>query len=347
MGITPVLRVNPDDFAQEEIAPAGRILREGGLVVFPTETVYGLGANALDETAARAIYTAKGRPSDNPLIVHLPDLSRLDMLCRDIPKQALSLFSAFSPGPLTVILKKQPQVPDVVSGGLDTVAVRIPSHPVAAALLREAAVPVAAPSANRSGRPSPTRLAHVLEDLDGRVDLMIDGGECGVGLESTVVSLAGDIPVLLRPGGISLEMLRSVLGEVRVDDAVSHRLAEGQRPMAPGMKYRHYAPAAPLTLAQGTPADVTAWLVAHSKEPGAGILCFDEQRGLFPDAAHVESLGPQADDAAHAHALFDALRSFDAAGVRAIYGALPGEQGISLAVRNRLLKAAGHHVVHL
>ena len=215
----------------------------------------------------------------------------------------------------------------MVSGGLDTVAVRIPSHPVAAALLREAAVPVAAPSANRSGRPSPTRLAHVLEDLDGRVDLMIDGGECGVGLESTVVSLAGDIPVLLRPGGISLEMLRSVLGEVRVDSEPCPTGLPRAAPMAPGMKYRHYAPAAPLTLAQGTPADVTAWLVAHSKEPGAGILCFDEQRGLFPDAAHVESLGPQADDAAHAHALFDALRSFDAAGVRAISGALPRRAG--------------------
>ena len=347
MGITPILHVNKDAFSEEELLPAGGVLRAGGLVVFPTETVYGLGANALDENAARAVYAAKGRPCDNPLIVHLPDLSLLDTLCRKVPAKAYDLFAAFSPGPLTVILPKRPAVPDAVSGGLDTVAIRIPSHPVAAALLRQAAVPVAAPSANRSGRPSPTRLSHVLEDLDGRVDLMIDGGECGVGLESTVISLAGETPTLLRPGGVSLEQLREVLGDVRVDFAVSHQLAAGQRPLAPGMKYRHYAPAAPLTLAQGDPAAVTNWLKARALEPGAGILCYDEQRSLFPRAAHVACLGPKDDDAAHARALFDALRSFDEAGVRAIYGPLPGEQGISLAVRNRLLKAAGHKVVQV
>ena len=347
MGITPILHVNPDAFSEQALSEAGRILREGGLVVFPTETVYGLGANALDEAAARAIYAAKGRPCDNPLIVHLPDLSQLDTLCRKIPSKAFDLFAAFSPGPLTVILPKRPRIPDAVSGGLDTVAIRIPSHPVAAALLRQAAVPVAAPSANRSGRPSPTRLSHVLEDLDGRVDLMIDGGDCGVGLESTVVSLAGETPTLLRPGGVSLEMLRTVLRDVRVDPAVTSKLQEGQRPLAPGMKYRHYAPTAPLTLAKGDLSAVTKWLEAQSQQPNVGILCYDEQRMLFPCASHVASLGPADNAAAHAHALFDALRSFDEAGVCAIYGPLPGEDGISLAVRNRLLKAAGHKVVTL
>ena len=345
MGITPVLRVNPDDFAQEELAPAGRILREGGLVVFPTETVYGLGANALDETAARAIYTAKGRPSDNPLIVHLPDLSRLDMLCRDIPKQALSLFSAFSPGPLTVILKKQPQVPDVVSGGLDTVAVRIPSHPVAAALLREAAVPVAAPSANRSGRPSPTRLAHVLEDLDGRVDLMIDGGECGVGLESTVVSLAGDIPVLLRPGGITLEQLRSVLGEVDVDRALYEKIGDDVKVSAPGMKYRHYAPKAPVTVVRGDPAQTAAYIAQHIGEK-TGVMRFDEYRDCFPGCV-VECFGSENDLGTQAREVFDRLRAFDDTDVRQIWAQCPSDEGLGLAVANRIKKAAGFSVVEV
>ncbi|MBQ6000623.1 MAG: threonylcarbamoyl-AMP synthase [Clostridia bacterium] len=347
MNKTKIIHVNPLCFSQQELAEGGRLLREGKLVVFPTETVYGLGANALDGEACKAIYTAKGRPADNPLIVHLPDLSGLEQLCRLIPQKAYELFEAYSPGPLTVILPKRECVPEAVTCGLDTVAIRIPSHPVAAALLREARVPVAAPSANRSGRPSPTRLSHVVEDLDGLVDLMIDGGECGVGLESTVVSLAGERPVLLRPGGISLKMLEQVLGEVEVDRAVTGQLAEGQRPQAPGMKYRHYAPKAQLTLGHGDPAALRQWLIACSEQENVGILCYEEDVAAFPHAAHVVSLGRRDDLEAQAHALFDALRSFDETGVSAIFGPLPEMEGIGLAVRNRLLKAAGHRVVEL
>ena len=347
MPATPVLSLDPACFDPDALAPAGQLLREGKLVVFPTETVYGLGANALDAEAARSIYTAKGRPSDNPLIVHLPDTKGLPELCRHIPEEAEALFAAFAPGPLTVVLPKRPIVPDAVSGGLDTVAVRIPAPPIARALLRQAGVPVAAPSANRSGRPSPTRLSHCREDLDGRVALFIDGGPCGVGLESTVLSLAGQKPTLLRPGGITVRQLEAMLGEVAIDPVVLRQLEEGLRPLAPGMKYRHYAPKAQMTLAEGSAEAVADWLAERSKEPGAGILCWEEDAARMVAAAHLERLGPREDIEAQARALFDALRRFDGAGVSAIYGPLPGEDGLGLALRNRLLKAAGHRVVRL
>ena len=220
----------------QDLKKAGELLRAGGLVAIPTETVYGLAANALDGAAVKAIYQAKGRPSDNPLIVHICDFGQLPPLVREVPEAAKQLAQAFWPGPLTIILKKSDLVPTETSGGLDTVAVRFPAHPVAQAVIREAGVPLAAPSANLSGRPSPTTFAHVEEDLTGRVDALVDGGDCAVGVESTVITLAEGVPKVLRPGGVTVAQLREVLGRVEVDPAVLHKLEEGKRAASPGMK---------------------------------------------------------------------------------------------------------------
>lgn len=347
MSQTPVVTVDPVHPDPALLAPAAELLRGGGLVVFPTETVYGLGANALDQRACHGIYEAKGRPSDNPLIVHLPDTERLPELCRTVPPEAVALFRAFAPGPLTLVLPKSGIVPDLVSGGLDTVAVRIPSHPVAQALLRACGVPVAAPSANRSGRPSPTSLQHVLEDLDGRVDLFVDGGPCGVGLESTVLSLAGETPLLLRPGGVSLEQLRELLGEVRVDPAVLAQASAKTPPQAPGMKYRHYAPKAPLIALDGDHRSVLQYMRERQARGRVGILCYEGEEPLFRQAAALAALGPLGDHEVNARRLFDALRSFDAVQLDRIYAPLPDAAGLGLALRNRLLKAAGHHVIEV
>ena len=273
---------NPADSA-EVLREAGAILRQGGLVVFPTETVYGLGGNATDSKAAKAIYEAKGRPSDNPLIVHIADPTDAEPLA--VTGDAYyRLARHFMPGPLTVILPKKDTVPDSVTGGLDSVAIRCPAHPVAAALIRAAGVPVAAPSANRSGRPSPTCAAHAAEDLTGRVDMILDGGECEVGLESTIVKLEGDKGVLLRPGAITPEELKCVLSSLEIAPAVTAALAEGERVLSPGMKYRHYAPAAPLTLVDGDESTVRSFLAQKATEAGVGILCFDEEIAEMPSS---------------------------------------------------------------
>ena len=327
------------------IARAAALLRAGELVAIPTETVYGLGANALCEDAVRRIFEVKGRPADNPLIIHVLGADDLQTYCRDIPETAYQLAARFWPGPVTMILKKKPVVPAQTSAGLDTIAVRCPKTPLTRQLLAAVDFPIAAPSANLSGRPSTTTLEHVLEDLNGKIPAVLDGGDCPVGLESTIVDLTVQPPMLLRPGGVTLEQLQSVLGVVAVDTAVLQPVTGLQAPKAPGMKYRHYAPRAPLTLVKGTPTATADYIAAHCG-PGYGVLCFDEYVSCFPDATAI-SMGSVHDAAAQARQLFDALRRFDEMPVTHILAQCPGEAGIGFALVNRLNKAAGFHIVEL
>ena len=329
----------------ENIAAAADIIRRGGLLGIPTETVYGLGANALDEEAVLHIFEAKGRPQDNPLIIHVPDASWLERYCKDVPESAHRLAERFWPGPLTMILPRKPIVPLRTTGGLDTVGVRCPNHPITLDIIRAADVPIAAPSGNTSGRPSPTCLADMREDMDGKIDGVFDGGPCAVGVESTIIDLTVTPPRLLRPGGLPLEALEEVLGEVAVDKAVVSKLADGERPKAPGMKYRHYAPKAPVTVVTGDPAASAAYLRAHVG-PGDGVICFSEFCGQFMDCA-VHDLGPAGDKSEQARRVFDALREFDHEPVTAIWAQCPDAAGLGLAVSNRLKKAAGFHVIEV
>ncbi|MBQ7541001.1 MAG: threonylcarbamoyl-AMP synthase [Clostridia bacterium] len=328
----------------DKLRHAGEVLRRGGLCGMPTETVYGLAANALDEAAVRKIFAAKGRPQDNPLIVHIADLSQWPALVREIPPRAEALAKAFWPGPLTIILPKSGRVPDAVSCGLATVAVRMPSHPIAAAIIRAAGVPLAAPSANLSGKPSPTTAAHVLHDMDGRIDLIVDGGACSVGVESTVVTLCTERPRLLRPGGVTLEMLQSVLGEVDVDKAVLGETDAGERPASPGMKYKHYSPDADVRLVRGSVERFSAYAASFPLRETL-ILCFDGEESAFPN--ETMTIGAPSDAEAHAHCIFRALRDADARGFRTVLVHCPGERGVDLAVLNRLLRAAAFQVIDL
>ena len=329
--------------SQQDIQTAADLLRIGGLVGIPTETVYGLGANGLDPAAVGRIFQAKGRPQDNPLILHIPGADWLERYCRDIPAAAYELARRFWPGPLTMVLRRRDNVPDQVTAGLDTVGMRCPAHPLCRAVIQAADVPVAAPSGNTSGRPSPTTAAHMLEDMDGRIDAILDGGPCSVGVESTIVDLTVMPPRLLRPGGVTLEQLRDALGEVAVDPAVTRLMGAGEQPRAPGMKYRHYAPKAPVTVVQGAPAAAARYIQAHMA-PGDGVICFDEYAGLF--AGHpLEQLGPSTDVPEQARRVFEALRWFDGTGVSHIWAQCPAAAGIGLAVANRLNKAAGFHIV--
>ncbi len=328
----------------EVLAEAGRILREGGLVVFPTETVYGLGGNATDAKAAQKIYAAKGRPSDNPLIIHVADPRDAEAYAVTSPLY-YRLAAAFMPGPLTLILPKRDTIPLSVTGGLDSVAVRCPSHPIAHALIAAAGVPIAAPSANLSGKPSPTRAAHVIDDLSGRVDMIIDGGESDIGLESTILKIDTDRPILLRPGGITLEQLSAVCGHVEIAAAVTGQLAPGERPLSPGMMYRHYAPATPLILVRGDRAAATAYLSARQTE-GCGILAYAEEAGaLSPERLII--LGHRDDPAEQAQHLFTALRDADSFGAPALYAHYPDDTGMGLALCNRMLRAAAYQVVEV
>ncbi len=328
-----------------DIPAAAAILREGGLLGIPTETVYGLGANGLNAEAVRHIFEAKGRPQDNPLILHIPDASWLSRYCHDVPASACALAERFWPGPLTMILPRREIVPDAVTCGLDTVGVRCPDHPVTLEIIRAAAVPVAAPSGNRSGRPSPTCARHMLEDMEGRIDAIVDGGPCGVGVESTIIDLTVAPPRLLRPGGLPLEELREVLGEITVDKAVLSPLAAGEKPRAPGMKYRHYAPKAPVTVVTG-PGEGTARYIRERAGEHTGVICFDEFAEVFPNCV-VEPIGSYADKAEQARRVFEALRAFDGTAVTAIYAQCPGDAGLGLAVANRLKKAAGFQIVDI
>lgn len=325
------------------IETAAELLKSGAVVGLPTETVYGLGANALDGQAVKKIFEAKGRPQDNPLIVHIAELDSIHRLVSHIPDSAYALFDAFWPGPLTIILPKSKLIPDEVSAGLDTVGIRFPSHPIARQIIKACNLPIAAPSANLSGRPSTTTAQHVLEDLDGKIAAVVDGGPCGVGLESTVISLAGERPRLLRPGGITLEALESVLGSVDVDHAVREKISDSERVSAPGMKYRHYAPKAPLTAVCGAP-DATAKFIQKELTTGTAVLCYDEYRDFFAGYP-VVSFGPSGDLGEQARRVFDALRQFDLTDAEKILAQCPNDDGIGLAVANRIKKAAGFNVI--
>lgn len=321
---------------------AGRILRQGGLVAIPTETVYGLAADAFNEGAVAGIFAAKGRPADNPLIVHIASFDTIYDLVTTIPPSARALSEAFWPGPLTMILPKAARVPAIVSAGLPTVAVRFPSHRGACAVIRAAGTPLAAPSANRSGSPSPTTAQHVADDMDGRIDAILDGGPCTVGVESTVVSLTGKTPRLLRPGGITLEMLRSVLGQVEMDDAVLNPLKDGVAAASPGMKYKHYAPKAEVTLVKGPFRAYCDYVAGHAG-PGVFALCYEgEETELSVPAV---TYGRRESAASQAHALFGALRELDRRGARTVYARCPQMDGMALAVYNRILRAAAFRVV--
>lgn len=324
----------------ENIARAAKLLAAGEVVAVPTETVYGLAANAYDETAVRKIFSAKGRPQDNPLIVHIADFQDIYALVAEVPEAAKKLADAFWPGPLTVILPKSDKIPDAVSAGLATVAVRYPAHPVAQAVIQACGVPLAAPSANRSGSPSPTNAKYVLDDMDGRIPLILDGGGSQVGVESTVVTLATEVPRVLRPGGVTVEQLREVLGEVEVDDAVLHRLKAGETAASPGMKYKHYAPKADITIVRGSFSQFQEFV----KGKDAFVLVFAGEENAFDRAV---TYGRADDDRAQANRLFDALRELDEQGAKTVYARCPALSGVGLAVYNRLIRAAGFHLVDL
>ncbi len=326
---------------KNSLIPAAEIIRNGGIVAFPTETVYGLGGNALDPDAAGKIYSAKGRPSDNPLIVHLDKYDNAGLYAHTTPL-FFDIADAFMPGPITVVLKKRSFIPDSVTGGLDTVGIRVPSHDVARELIELSGVPIAAPSANISGKPSPTSFEHVLHDLDGKVDAIIDGGSCNFGVESTIVKLDGNDIKLLRPGAVTLEMLSLFGDSIYVDPAVSKKF-DGT-PLAPGMKYRHYAPSRPLTVLDGENREVYAYLNECQK---AGVICFDEDLPHLKNA-YVISCGSVCDTLTQAKRLFDCLRLMDErTDIEHIYARMPSKVGIGLAVFNRLIKAAGFSVITL
>ncbi len=336
-------RVLPGDEAG--VAEAAALLCAGQLVGIPTETVYGLAANARDAAAVASIFEAKGRPQDNPLIVHIAEMAQLEGVVASLPETAKKLAEAFWPGPLTLVLPRGAEIPAAVSAGLDTVAVRMPSHPVARAILRQSGLPLAAPSGNLSGRPSPTTAAHMLEDMAGRIPLIIDGGACGVGVESTVLSLCTPAPLLLRPGAVTAEELGAVLGcEVQLSHAITEALAAGEQPQSPGMKYRHYAPKAAVTLVEGT-AEQYAGYVNANAAPGCMALCFAE------DAAAVQlpciTYGGAEHPEQQAQQVFDALRRLDEAGAQTVLAHCPARDGVALAVYNRLLRAAAFRVVTL
>ena len=337
--------MNTQRLTQADAALAAEILRQGGLVGIPTETVYGLGANGLNPEAVSHIFQAKGRPQDNPLILHIPEASWLERYCKEIPLTAYQLAEAYWPGPMTMILQRKDIVPDVVTAGMDTVGMRCPSHPLCREIIALAQVPVAAPSGNTSGRPSPTTAEHMLEDMNGKIDAIVDGGPCSVGVESTIIDLTCQPPRLLRPGGITLEQLESVLGEVAVDPAVTRLMGAGEKPKAPGMKYRHYAPKAPVTVVAGEGAASAAYIAAHAA-PGDGVICFDEFAEHFSQQV-VRTMGPARDKGEQARHIFDDLRAFDHTQVSAIWAQCPDSKGIGLAITNRLNKAAGFHIVEV
>lgn len=329
---------------------AGGIIRDGGLVAFPTETVYGLGGDALNRESSGKIYAAKGRPSDNPLIVHICRFEDIYEIAGEVPKAAERLAEAFWPGPLTMILTRTDRVPRETTGGLDTVAVRFPSHRTAQKLIEYAGGYVAAPSANLSGRPSPTEARFVREDMDGRIEMIIDGGAVGIGLESTIVDLTTERPQILRPGFVTEEMLTEVLGKVDTDVTII-KPDSGAAPRAPGMKYRHYAPKGELVIVEGEPEKVAAYIngqTASDREARrrSGVLCTAETAGLYR-ADTVKCLGSRDDEESIARGLFSALREFDDEEVKRIYSESFPDRGLGQAIMNRLLKAAGHRVIRV
>ncbi|MBQ2953749.1 MAG: threonylcarbamoyl-AMP synthase [Clostridia bacterium] len=332
----------------EALALAARLLTDGQLVAFPTETVYGLGAHAMDAQAVRGIFEAKGRPGDNPLIVHIHDRSQLDAICT-VNDAAIRLMDAFWPGPLTIILPRKAAVPDAVTAGLDTVAVRMPSHPVALALLQACNLPIAAPSANRSGKPSPTSARHVFDDMDGRIPLILDGGESDVGLESTVISMVGERPCILRPGGVTQAMLEAVVGPVDLAGSILRPLEKGEKALSPGMMYKHYSPDGQVTLIEGSErAVVQALRRLHSHASGEGhracVMCFTEHVEALRDC-HPHDIGSKDDPTEVAHRLFATLRALDEEKMDVIFSEVVPPEGVGLAVMNRLGRAAAFRTV--
>lgn len=335
---------------KEKIAAAGGILRRGGLVAFPTETVYGLGADALNPQASKKIYEAKGRPSDNPLIVHISKMEALKEITAEIPAQAQQMAEAFWPGPLTMIFRKKEKVPLETTGGLETVAVRMPDHPVALALIEAGGGYIAAPSANTSGKPSPTLAEHVALDMDGRIPMILDGGAVGIGIESTIIDFTGEVPMVLRPGYITPEMIRRVIGEVRMDPGLAAEHPE-IHPKAPGMKYKHYAPKADLLLVNGAQEKVIKKineLVQQAEASGkrTGVIGTDETCGAYA-AGIVKSIGSRAEEDTIARHLYGILREFDDLNVDVIYSESFSTPRIGQAIMNRMLKAAGHQVIEV
>jgi len=341
---------NMDEAAKKAITEAGEILKNGGLVAFPTETVYGLGGDALNPQSSGKIYAAKGRPSDNPLIVHIANMQALDKIVTQIPEAGKKLAEAFWPGPLTMIFQKSNVVPKETTGGLDTVAVRMPSHKIARALIEAAGGYIAAPSANISGKPSPTLAKYVAEDMDGRIEMILDGGSIGIGLESTIVDLTDETPTILRPGYITEEMLTEVLGKVEVDKTILDGNSK-QAPKAPGMKYRHYAPKGDLTIIDGEPIPVRNKINSlakeqHEKGEKVGIIGTQENIPYY-HADSVKSVGSRDDEESIAKALYQFLREFDDEEVTVIYSEGFSTAGIGQAIMNRLLKAAGHKILYV
>lgn len=348
---TKVIQIDKERDLDPQLFEAADVIKKGGLVGIPTETVYGLGANALDASASKKIYEAKGRPSDNPLIAHISCMDELPALVSEIPEAGKKLAEKYWPGPLTMVFPKSDVVPYGTTGGLDTVAIRMPSDPIANRLIRLAGVPVAAPSANTSGRPSPTKAEHVIEDMDGKIEMIIDGGEVGIGLESTIVDVSGEIPMLLRPGAITIEMLRETLGRVEIDPAILGPLSADVKPKAPGMKYRHYAPKAEMTLVEGEMENVVAFINREAKaalETGksVGIICTEESRSLY-EGGILKVIGSREHEETVAHNLFAVLREFDDRQVDCIFSESFSKDRLGQAIMNRLCKAAGYHIVNV
>ena len=326
------------------------IIKNGGLVAFPTETVYGLGANGLDENAVPKIYEAKGRPSDNPLILHISEFDEIKNIVKEIPDTAVILADEFWPGPLTMVLKKSDIVPYRTTGGLESVAVRMPSNKIAREFIKMTGVPVAAPSANASGKPSPTKASHVLGDLDGKIDMVIDGGTVDIGLESTIVDVTGEIPIILRPGFITEEMLSEAIGRVQIDEAVKNLSPDNNlKPKAPGMKYRHYAPQGKMTIYKGNPEKVVKIIneeIIKSEGKKTAVLATDETKSYYK-ADIVMSVGSRRDYESIAHNLFNALRNFDDMGAEIIFSESFDENRLGFAIMNRLHKSAGYNIVNV
>lgn len=348
---TEVIKIDSKHMNLEEIQRAGKLLAKGELVAFPTETVYGLGGDALNPKAAGKIYAAKGRPSDNPLIVHIAEVSDLERIVKEVPDQAKKLAEAFWPGPLTMIFWKKDQVPDATTGGMNTVAVRMPNHPVALELIRQSGCLIAAPSANTSGRPSPTEAAHVAEDMDGRIPMILDGGSVNIGIESTIIDLTEDIPMVLRPGYITPEMLSEVLGEPVILDPGIVAEDDTKKPKAPGMKYKHYAPKADMIIVDGSSEQVIAKINELAAEAAAqgkktAVIATEETKNRY-QADVVLSMGSREDEDSIARHLYHILRKCDELSVGSIYSECFSTPRIGQAIMNRLLKAAGHQVIQV
>lgn len=347
---TEVIKIDQNNMDTEALERAAAIIRDGGLVAFPTETVYGLGADALSAEASKKIYAAKGRPSDNPLIVHVAEFSDMEKIAQEMPEEAKKLADAFWPGPLTMIVRKNDKVPYETTGGMDTVAVRMPNHPVALELIRRSGGYIAAPSANTSGKPSPTLAEHVAFDMDGRIPMILDGGPVGIGIESTIVDLTEDIPMILRPGYITPKMLEKVIGEVKMDPGIiaSDSL---QKPKAPGMKYKHYAPKGDLVIVEGKKqavAETINHLTKMDAEAGlkTAVIASDENLSLY-DADCKINIGSREHEESIAANLYEVLREMDEMGVQKMYSESFAGGGLGAAIMNRLLKAAGHHVIRV